>query len=297
MSNRETSASMSNFTVNEKTFKDLISEIVGNSGSLIPQPVMIIGEDGSGKTELLKRIYNSETCRGKTKSWIDGRSVFSSEDIISKVAGKGATLVIIDDMDYYLTRSSFDEQFVLRRFLNEEGAPMMIGSVSKVLPALTEYEAPFFEGLKIIYMPPITTEDIRHLFSKGDEARAFALMNLLPSTIKSVETVYNILKLNDISGKDIPILVSMFSEQYRSCYKGLPTNSQHILNAFEPEITSITMPELRIKTGLPTNILTAYLKNLVSMNIVRVDKTIKRNTKYSMRDPLFQLWLAQMIID
>ena len=295
MSSLKTLASLTELSVNDNTFNAVISEIDSNSVSSIPQPVMIIGQDGAGKTTLLKRIYNSDICREKSKVWIDGRTVFCSDDIISKAEHTEASILFIDDMDFYLTRCSYGEQFRLRRFIYNEGAPMIIGTVSKVLPALIEYEAPFFEGLKNVYIFPISSDNIIQLFDERDIARAFALMNLLPPTIRSVEIVYNIINLNDIPGKDIDILVSMFSYKYRNTYQSLPTNSQHILNAFESGNSAMTIPELRDKTGLPTNVPTAYLRTLDSSDIIKVDKSIKRNTKYSMKDPLFQLWLTQSV--
>ncbi|MDE5878394.1 MAG: ATP-binding protein [Muribaculaceae bacterium] len=295
MSSQVKQSLFSQLSVNDNIFNTVISEISNNSGSSIPQPVMIIGQEGSGKTTLLKRIYNSNICQGKSKVWIDGRFIFCSEDIISKALHDNASIVFIDDMDFFLTRCSYEEQFRLRKFLYNENAPMMIGTISKVLPALTEYEAPFFEGLKNTYIYPVSPDIITHLFNSQDLARARLLMNFLPLTIESVKTVYNIIKLNDIPEKDTNILVSMFSNKYRNTYQSLPTNSQHILNAFESGNTAMTIPELRDKTGLPTNILTAYLKTLDSGDIIRVDKSIKRHTKYSLKDPLFQLWLTKSV--
>ena len=34
-------------------------------------------------------------------------------------------------------------------------SPMLIASVSKILPALAEYEAPSFEGMKNVFLPPV----------------------------------------------------------------------------------------------------------------------------------------------
>ncbi|MDE7465702.1 MAG: hypothetical protein K2M59_04660 [Muribaculaceae bacterium] len=286
---------LTELSVNDNILNAVISEIKSNSGSSIPQPVMIIGEQGSGKTILLKRLYNSDICRGHHKIWIDGRTVFCSDDIISKSSDTGASMVFIDNMDFYLTRCSYEEQFKLRQILYNDGAPMLIGTVRKVLPALTDYEAPFFEGLKNVYIHPIPSHCISRLFDEQDAVRAHSLMSLLPPTIKSLETIYGIIKLNDIPEKDTSILLSIFSDKYRHSYQDLPTNSQHILNAFESFNTPITIPELRYKTGLPTNILTAYLKTLKLLGIIEVDKSIKRNTKYSLRDPLFQLWLQSSI--
>lgn len=282
-----------NLLFNEDACKAISSEIANNFGSTIPQPVITIGQNGAGKTTLLKRIYDSDICREIPKIWIDGRSVFCSEDIISQAPQAKGTIIFIDDFDFYLTRSPYENQSILRRFLYNENAPMMIASIRKILPALTDYDAPFFEGMKNIYLSPISSKTIDQLFREQDKARALNLMNLLPPTIKSAETVYGILRVNDIPKEDIAILLSLFSDRYRESYQNLPINSQHILNAFGSGDSHMKLPDIRNKTQISTNVLTVYLKGLTNIGIIKVDKSKKRNTKYSMKDPLFQLWLAQ----
>lgn len=277
---------------NEDVFESVCREIRVHSGHSIPQPVMIIGETGGGKTTVLKRIYQSDVCRDMRTVWIDGRTLFSSEDIMTRAIDAKASIVFVDDMDFYFIRCSFEEQFRLRRFLYNEGAPMLIGTVSKIMPAFTEYEAPFFEGLKNQYVSPVDFNDIKCLFEGKDIARAESLMRLLPPTVKSVETVCNVMRLNDNPANDTAAILSLFSEKYRNVYQSLPTNSQHILNSFGSDTKPMTLREIRQKTGLPTHILTAYLKSLRDVNLLRVDKSEKRNTKYSMRDALFQIWLT-----
>lgn len=294
MSSQSAATLLEQITVNNDVFNALSLEIASNSNSSIKQSVLIIGQNGSGKTTLLKRIYSSEQCMDKAKIWIDGRTIFSSEDIISKAKAVNASVIFIDDLDFYLNRCSFDDQFRLRRFLYNEGGPMMIGTVSEVMSALTEYEAPFFEGLKNIYIQPVELGNLKQLFEKTDAIRANSLLNLLPPTIKSMETIYGIISLNKTPEKDKEILLSIFSEKYRGLYQSLPANSQHILNAFESGIPK-TLSELRNDTNLSTNVLTAYLKTIVCHGILKVDKSIKRNSKYSIRDPLFQLWLTHTI--
>lgn len=287
------SCDLSKLIVNEDVFEGVIAEIDRNNGSVIPQPVMIIGPDGSGKTTLLSRILEYGKDRGRPTAWIDGRSLFCSEDIILKVVDRNASIVLIDDMDFYLTRCSYEEQYRLRRFLFNEGAPMLIACVSKVLPALTDYEAPFFEGMRHLYINPVSQDIINESFNQKDAIRVHSLMNLLPSTIGSLEIACRIINDNALPEKDISILISIFSDKYRTAYQNLPVNSQNILNAFGGNEIPMTLPELRNKTGLSTNILTAYLKTMNSLDIIRVDKSVKRNSRYSMKDPLFRLWLRE----
>jgi GTPase SAR1 family protein len=283
---------ISNFIANSAAFEAICDEVDGNVGSLIPQPVLVIGQEGSGKTTLLRRLITRYP--NLRFVWIEGRFIFSSSDIIEQASGD--SILIVDNLDYFLERCSYEEQFRLRRFLYNEGAPMMIASVSKLTPALTEYKAPFFEGLKKIHLTPISISDISSLFDEKTVGRVSSMLNLTPPTISSVEIISRIINSNDNPEKDIKILLSHFSGIYKSAYFNVPTNSQRILNILGGSDTGMTIPEMRAVSGLASGILTSYLKNLRSQDIVSVDKTVKRNTKYLIKDPLFRIWLGNEAI-
>lgn len=278
---------ISTFTANSAALDAICSEIDGNIGSAIPQPVLIIGQEGSGKTTLLRRL----TTKYPTLHfvWIDGRSIFSSSDIIKRASGD--SILIIDNLDYFLDRCSYEEQFRLRRFLYNEGAPMLIASVSKLTPALTEYKAPFFEGLKKIHLSPISIKDISSMFEEKSIDRVSSMLSLVPPTINSVEIISRIIESTENPGKDIELLLSYFSSIYKYVYISVPINSQHILNILSGSTSGMTIPEIRAISGLTSGILTSYLKNLRKRNLISVDKAVKRNTKYLIKDPLFRIWL------
>lgn len=225
--------------------------------------MIIIGQDGAGKTALIRRLY--ESCPDRPRKLIDGRNIFSTSDIIESNIISNDSIIFIDNMDYYFKRCSYEEQHRLRRFLYNEGAPMMIVTINKILPAISEYEAPFFEGLKNIYINPISKEDISFICGDRYFNRAIDLLEFLPPTIKSLITVYSIIKLNANPMRDLEILLSIFSDKYRYLYQDQPTYSQHILNALGTSPSGMRIPEIRNLTGLKTSILTAYLKSLKKM--------------------------------
>lgn len=113
---------LSTFTANTSVIDAVCKEIDGNIGTAIPQPVLIIGQDGSGKTSLLKKLLIKYP--DLQFVWIDGRFVFNSADIIKQ--SSGYSVILVDNLDYYLNRCTYEEQFRLRRFLYNEGAPMLI---------------------------------------------------------------------------------------------------------------------------------------------------------------------------
>lgn len=287
MEYRDSANTLSAFIANGDALRAICSEIDSNIGSLIPQPILIIGEEGSGKTTLLNRL------RIKYSNlhfiWIDGRFIFGSSDIIEKASE--ASILIIDNIDYFFNRCSYEEQYRLRKYLYSEGAPMMIASVSKLMPAITEYKAPFFEGLKKIHLAPITIEEIKSLFNEKLINRITLLYNLLSPTIKSLIIISQIIKSNKDSNKDIKLLLNYYSAICKKIYIDVPIKSQQILNILGESPTGITIKEIRAISGIPSGILTSYLKNLRKQDIISVDKGVKRNTKYSIKDPLFRIWL------
>lgn len=278
---------ISTFIANSAALNAICDEIESNKGSSIPQPVLVIGQEGSGKTTLLKRLIKKYSDLNFV--WIDGRFIFSSADIIEQVSDN--SIIIIDDFDYYLDRCSYEEQFRLRRFLYNEGAPMMIAGVNKLTPALTEYKAPFFEGLKKIHLLPMSINEISSLFEEKLIDRVLYMFNLLPPTINSVEIIYNTILSNKNPQNDVEYILSYYSNMYKYVYINLPSKSQHILNILGRSNTGMTIPEIRDISGMASGILTSYLKNLKKQDIVSVDRSIKRNTKYSIKDPLFRIWL------
>ncbi len=282
---------LSSLVVNADALEAIQSEIASNAESSIPQPVMIIGQEGSGKTTLLRRLY--QACAEKICIWIDGRYVFSSDYIIDLCTQRNSSIVFIDDIDYYLSRCSYDEQFKLRRYLYNEGAAMLIASASKVMPALVEYNAPFFEGLKKIYLNSVSKDNFISLFDGSSYERALSMFEVLSPTIKSLKLIYYIIEMNDIPSKDISILISFFSDKFKNIYKNLPTYSQHILNSVGAKDNGMVMSEIREDTKLPTNILSVYLKTLREIGIISADKSIRKNTRYAVKDPLFRIWLTK----
>lgn len=277
------------FVANTAAFNAIKAEIEGNIGSKIPQPVLIIGQEGSGKTTLLQWLIKAYPSLQFV--WIDGRCIFNSDDIIQKV--NEVPLFIIDNLDYYLDRSSYEDQFRLRRYLYNEGAPMMIASVSKLVPALTEYKAPFFEGLKKVHLPPITEADLTIMFGNQTIHRALSLFNLLPPTIQSARIIANILEINSDPNSDLEHLLSYSAYRYKQIYDSVSTNTQRILNILGNANKDMTVSEIRDAGGFSSGMLSPYLNNLNNRGIISIDNSITRRTKYSIKDPLFHIWLKK----
>lgn len=128
--------------INNDIFTSIFSYLLKEDRDKIAQPNLIIGEKGSGKTSLLKRMYFSieNSAKWLKPIFIDGKSLFSTDDIWkfhSLQDESCRTVLLIDNVQYYFERTDNTEQYNLRGKLNKAGAPILIATADKVLPAFT----------------------------------------------------------------------------------------------------------------------------------------------------------------
>lgn len=275
----------------------------------IPQPMLIAGSEGSGKSSLLQSLANSLANNDTTATLpiFDGKQFFSSRDIIGAIEEHGTEnkididnktekirrIVMIDDLDYYFKRSDFDDQYLLRSYLNKETAPLLIATISGIDASLADYKAPFFEGVRLVYVPALSISTIDKMDISSDKKRRIAtLMEYLPPVVRSLKTASNIVEISEDQDNDLKELVSSMAPQYRAKLENLPVYSQKILYSLANSDSPQKLSDLRVLTGLDAGILSTYLRQLLKSEDIRKTSPEKRGTPYQLSDRLFKLWLA-----
>ncbi|MDE7406943.1 MAG: hypothetical protein K2M76_00865, partial [Muribaculaceae bacterium] len=261
----------------------------------IPQSMFIIGGSGSGKSTLLRDLYIDLKNGGWTDLLhiFDGKQFFCSQDIIDAIEASlpyddKRRIVIIDDIDFYFKRSSFDDQYRLRSYLSHESAPLLIATLSGVTDALANYKAPFFEGVRIIYIPPFNP--ILHPTTKSKRLRK--LLEYLPPVIRSFKIASDIIAKSNNPENDLNELLNLNSPLYRNKLNRQPVYSQRILYAIANTKKPATLSELRKSTGLPSGTLSTYLRQLSLSGDITKTESKKIGSPYEICDPLFKLWLS-----
>ena len=295
--------------VNAQTVQQILRYIWDeNTPGRIPQPMFIMGNDGSGKTTLLRNLVSD--LGGMDQSYriqiFDGKQFFCSRDIIRAIEGEGCDenlisnnsnsgsrrIVIIDDLDFFFRRSSFDDQFILRNYIYRESSPLLIATLSGVSDALADYRAPFFEGVRILYIPPFDPQSVLTGFPADKTKRISDLMEYLPTVIGSLKIASGIVLLSDDSKDDLRELIGRFALFYRIKFKDMPVYTQKVLYALSRCASPMTLSELRESTGLSSGILSTYLRQLVVSGEIRKTEPGKRGTPYEICDRLFSVWLS-----
>lgn len=119
------------------------------------------------------------------------------------------------------------------------------------------------------------------------------MFKFVQPTIKSVEIISNIIESGVDLNDDLDHLLSYYSIINSGIYNSVSVNSQRILNIISNSEEEMTVPDIREASGLTSGILTPYLKSLKEKGIITKDSSVKRNTKYFIKDPLFRLWLKR----
>lgn len=250
----------------------------------IPQPLAIVGPEGSGKSTILSRIHSQL----ESPVILDGRTVFNSEDIIANA--DGMRFILLDNADYYFLRTDYQEQYRLRAYLNKEGAPMLICAIKKIYRAFTDYDAAFFDGFQFEFVPKVDVSAISDI----NEERFNHLMCVLPPYIRYVNIAYDIVSQDSDGKDDFPKLLNLFSDMFTVIYNNLSVTSQRIVNSLAKSPEGMKLGEIRLDSGLTSSTISTYMVSLVDNGIVRKETPAKLKTVYALKDKCFALWLRNI---
>ena len=307
--------------INEEAFAALRSYLSKEDITKIAQPNLIVGESGCGKTFLIKRLYSIvKENMGNTlyPIVIEGKSLFSTDDIWEQstlhlnIEGDNDSfdavlkwqetnskrvVLFVDNIQYYFERTDNTEQYGLRGKLNRSGAPIIIASSEKVLPAFTDYDAAFFDGFKITYLKPLTLSAVDEIKDGGyDTNRLEKIMAYMPKTIRSMFIAMGIVDKSEDSTNDLAFLSDYFFSYYQEKFDVTSTQTQRILSALSQSESGLTLSEIREITGQGNGKISPYLKLMIDQKQIRKEAKSLRGGIYSIIDPLFKLWLRHNTI-
>lgn len=302
--------------INEEAYTALSSYLSKEDVTKTAQPNLIVGESGCGKTFLMKRLYGIvKENMGNTLHpiVIEGKSLFSTDDIWNQCVlylnieggndsfdailkwqetNSRRVVLFVDNVQYYFERTDNTEQYGLRGKLNRSGAPIIIASSEKVLPAFTDYDAAFFDGFKITYLKPLTISAVKEIKDSGyDINRLEKIMADMPKTARSMFIAMGILDKSEDSTNDLAFLSDYFFSHYQEKFDVTSTQTQRILSALSQSDSGFTLSEIREITGQGNGKISPYLKLMIDQKLISKEAKTSRGGIYSIVDPLFKLWL------
>lgn len=204
---------------------------------------------------------------------------------------KKRLVLLIDNIEYYFERTDNAEQYGLRGKANRNGAPVIVASSKKVLPAFSEYDAAFFDAFKITYIKPLTVSAVQMIPGSYDIYRLERLMAYMPRTIRSLFMAMEVMDKSEDPRNDIKILSDCFSSCYQEKYAAASSQTQRLLSALSLSDSGFTLSEIREIIGQENGKISTYLKLMSDQKLINNEAKTPRGGIYSIIDPLFRLWL------
>ena len=279
--------------LNQAAFSAILQQLERGWKGETGQSHLIVGEHGSGKTTLLMRLYHEMLSSSNLQVvWLDGRKVFSSETIVKSISSK-RTVVFLDDIQYYLQRTSSEQQYYLRGILSAKDGPILIATAPVVSSQLTSYGAAFYDAFRITYLKSLSNEELHSIIGESEPRfnRGCKLMKFLPKTIRAAIMVRDIMKRSHSSADDVRLLKESVSSLYRTRFDALPSQQQRILIALAGETEGLKLSGIREKTGQSASAISPYLTQMIENGIITRDSTSQRGGAYRISDLLLELWL------
>lgn len=217
-------------------------------------------------------------------------------------------VLLIDNINLIFDRLTEEEQFKLRAWLTENGAPIIIGASSTRVDGASEYEAPFYDAFQIQYLERLKFEELisllQHLavLTQSEEiipnihreiARLKTLHQLTGGNPRTAVMLFRLIvkgfskDIND----DLEALLDEATPIYKARFEELSTQMQVIIDAIALHWEPITLEQLRAATRYENGQLSPQLKRLVEIGWIEKTNAYKaKGSAYQISERFFNIW-------
>lgn len=206
-------------------------------------------------------------------------------DLVTR-SGKRAVLLIDNLNDVLASISDAEPLHRLRAALMQDSGIMLIGGATSHFEHVTSVDQPFYDFFRIFELKPLTLEEMRECLqtlakSRGDEDVEKALVErsgsiqalhiLTGGNPRLIKTFYRLLRegLHTDIRTDLEKLIDEFTPYFKSIVDALSGQQQRILDAVALAWNPVEVSALATATRLPPNHVSAQLRALMKLGILR----------------------------
>jgi len=230
------------------------------------------------------------------------------EVLQSALENTGKKIVLFfDNFGDFLNKLKDREHQRLREVLITCSNIRIVGASTFVDEATYDYGKPFFDFFKPVYLKGLNKEDTIKLLLKLNEratsgdvkeiiehnpGRIEALRRLTSGIPRTIVLLYQIFvdNANGSSFKDLDALLDKVTPLYKSRMDDLPPQQQEIADIIAKNWDAITVKEIVAKAKMPSNAVSAQLKQLEKNLIVERKVTSTKNHMYQISERFFNIW-------
>lgn len=283
--------------------KKLIFDIIdSNHPNSIPQHLLVSGNEGVGKTFIVKGIASELLSRGfkVTKFLYPHCNVVTADDIINKVdVSNNKYYIIIDDFDKMLQSLSNEEQYRLRAFLFKKNAPMLIATSTGLYEGFSDYRMPFYDAFRVIHIPELEYEDLADILPKKEYAALkndeifLSVLSKLGGNLNYICSLATALQGSNSMDVAIQSVITQNDRYFRLLFSGLSGMLQRTLYGLAQAGETASSAEVQQLSSLTAANTASGLFRLEKQGIISRVGDKKRNVIYKINDYLLHKWLEK----
>jgi TPR repeat protein len=216
-------------------------------------------------------------------------------------------VLLFDNFGVFLNKLTDREHQRLREILITSADIRIIGTSTFVDEVTYDYGKPFFDFFKPVYLKGLNKEDTIKLLLKLNEkapsgdinkiieqnpGRIEALRRLTSGIPRTIVLLYQIFidNSNGRSFKDLDVLLDKVTPLYKSRMDDLPPQQQEIADIIAKNWDAITVKEIVKKSKIPSNAVSAQLKQLEKNRLIIKKGTSTKNNMYQVAERFFNIW-------
>jgi len=226
---------------------------------------------------------------------------------MSKTINKRAVL-LIDNMSFIFDRLDKNEQHVLRAWLMQNDAPILVGASAVEIEDTFDYGAPFYDAFQISYLNKLSFEELLEVLNNlakitnaqevlinihEEIARLKTIHQLTGGNPRTAVMLFKIIvkgfskEIND----DLEALLDEITPLYKARFEELSVQMQIIVDAIALNWDPINLEQLRAETRLENNQLSPQLKRLVELGwIEKLNAYKSKGSAYQISERFFNIW-------
>lgn len=217
-------------------------------------------------------------------------------------------VLLIDNISLVFNRLNEKEHHMLRSYMAQAGAPIIVGGNPVVMEAVNDYRAPFYDAFRIHYLDKLKMEELIEILVnlasllgepgllpeiQQHTSRIKALHQLTGGNPRTAVMLFRLIVKgfsNDIN-EDLEALLDEATPLYKARFEELSPQMQVIVDAIAMNWDPITLERLREITRFENPQISPQLKRLTDLGWIEKPASLQgKGGAYEMSERMFNIW-------
>ena len=214
-------------------------------------------------------------------------------------------ILFVDNLNILLDKFNEKELLYFSNILKDSSEIRVIGT-SSIETNVKENYYRLFDTVRTPIIRGLTAEEVSKLlnslsesYSKdifkeiiNDKSRIKTLQRITSGNIRTIVLLFESFLLDKAPNtfEALENLLDRHTPLYKSLITNLSSNQQYIIHTIALNWDAIPVKDITKKTNVPSNIISAQLKQLSKTYLIEVQKTKTKNNLYRLADRFFNIW-------